>query len=121
MSGPITTPSQRRIPRTCRAMIAASFAIQATGVAVAQSEPATKEATISVSIAAGPLDRSLRQYAEVAGFQLVYAPELVSGLRSRALSGSFAPRQGLELLLTGTGLTYRFVSDRTVTLERTTK
>ncbi|MFC4313782.1 TonB-dependent receptor domain-containing protein [Steroidobacter flavus] len=96
------------------AMILAAASVRAAESQ--QQAPADRSATISIP--AGSLDRSLQAYAEAMNVQLVYAPELVAGLRSRGLSGAYGRREALELLLNESGLTFRFVNERTVTLER---
>src|SRR5262245_10970653 len=93
--------------------IAAMLALWSGGAFAAESAQPSEGAAIELSISAGPLDQSLQKYAERMGLQLVYAPELVAGLRSTGLTGAFSARTGLERLLAGTGLTYRFVGART--------
>src|SRR5690606_35994286 len=41
---------------------------------------------------------------------------LVKNLKSRALSGAMTPNEALNRLLGGTGLSYRYLDDRTVTI-----
>ncbi len=55
-------------------------------------------------IPAGTLDQVLNRFAANAGFLLAIDATLTSGLHSNGLSGYYTPRQGLDLILTGTGL-----------------
>ena len=58
-------------------------------------------------IAAGPLERSLPEFARQSGLQILYPSALVAGRRSPAVSGDLAPEAALTLLLRDSGLTYR--------------
>lgn len=69
-------------------------------------------------IGAQPLLAALQQFTEQSGIQVVYAAEIGSGVQSPGASGSFASAEALSRLLTGTGLTFRFISPKTVRLER---
>jgi len=72
-------------------------------------------------IASQPLDRALTVYSAQAHIQVLVAGELTSGLPSSGASGTYTPEEALHRLLEGTGLTYRFLSPDTVTLERFTQ
>ncbi|VWX49766.1 TonB-dependent receptor [Novosphingobium sp. 9U] len=74
------------------------------------------EAQYGFDIAAGPLSTALVRYAEQAQVQLLYAPQLADGRRSRALRGRFSAREGLERLLAGTGITIQQVSPQVFVL-----
>ncbi|MEJ0037933.1 MAG: TonB-dependent siderophore receptor [Gammaproteobacteria bacterium] len=69
-------------------------------------------------IPAGDLTTALRTFADVSGLQLVYATELTASARTSGVTGSMSESAALAKLLTGTGLTYRFAGERTVTIER---
>ena len=73
--------------------------------------------TRSYNIPAGSLPAALNRFAETSKMQLVYSGETTRGLNSPGLSGTYTPEQALEVLLGGTGLTYRFTSASTVTIE----
>jgi iron complex outermembrane receptor protein len=88
--------------------------------AIAQQNPPTSTQggpTIRFDIPAEDLNAALLTFANRAGFQLFYDVNVVKGLRSAALNGSFTPQQGLAQLLAGTGMTYRVTGANTVTLE----
>jgi iron complex outermembrane recepter protein len=71
-------------------------------------------------IAPQPLDRALTTFSAQAHIQVLVAGELTGGLRSPGVSGTYTPEEALQRLLADTGLTYRFTSPNTVTLERAT-
>ncbi|MDH4982127.1 TonB-dependent receptor [Hyphomicrobium sp. D-2] len=81
--------------------------------AVAQTAAQTR----SYSIPAGSLPAALNRFAETSQIQLVYSGETTRGLNTLGLSGTYTAEQALGILLGGTGLTYRFTSAGTVTIE----
>ena len=64
------------------------------------------------------LGPALRAFGDAAGLRLVFPPDMVAGIRTSGVSGTYAPEQALQRLLTGSGLTYRFTNESTATLER---
>lgn len=72
------------------------------------------------NITAGPLAAALTAFGEQSGLQISYDPALASGRSSPGVSGSYTPSQALSQLVSGSGLTYRFIDPDTVTLEDTT-
>jgi outer-membrane receptor for ferric coprogen and ferric-rhodotorulic acid len=100
-------------------MMATALGAALPSPAIAQSTAAATTAeTVSLNIAAQPLKNALRAFAGVTHLQLVYPSELVAGLTSGAVSGSYAPAAALQQLLAGSGLAYRFTSPGVVTLEK---
>jgi len=72
--------------------------------------------TQSLDIPAQALADALRRLGEATGLQVAYSTADVKGLTSTAVQGDLAPRAALRRMLRGTGLTYRFTGDNTVTL-----
>ncbi|MBB5606537.1 MULTISPECIES: TonB-dependent siderophore receptor [unclassified Janthinobacterium] len=69
------------------------------------AQPASASTTHSLQISAGPLDAALEQLARKAGLTLTYQAADVRGLRTVGLAGSYSAEAGLQLLLSGSGLT----------------
>jgi iron complex outermembrane receptor protein len=59
-------------------------------------------------IPAGPIAAALTAFAETNGLHLVYDARATRRLMSPGLSGRYSMREGLDALLRGTGLAYRF-------------
>ncbi|SEG84900.1 TonB-dependent siderophore receptor [Marinobacterium lutimaris] len=59
---------------------------------------------VSYDIPSGALDRVLSRFATSTGMTLQFNPSLTQGLQSAGLQGSYSPEQGLDQLLSGTGL-----------------
>ncbi|WP_119166278.1 TonB-dependent receptor domain-containing protein [Algihabitans albus] len=68
---------------------------------------------------AGDLETALLAFSQAVDLQLLYPAALTAGLETRGLQGSYRPEQALQLLIAGTGLTYRFTDTTTVTLAQT--
>lgn len=80
--------------------------------------PSESSQTIEFEIPAEPLELALNAYGEKTKIQLFVDAAMISGLRSGALKGSFAPEDALAKMLAGTGLTVRAIGDQGFTLVR---
>ncbi len=64
-----------------------------------------------------PLADAITLFGQQSGMQVSVHGDLVRGRASPGVSGRLAPADALSRLLAGTGLTFRLLPDRTVTLE----
>ncbi len=80
-------------------------------------QPALAE-PIDFEIAAKPLAGALAEFAAKTNLQVLYSGELTRGLNSPGVTGRHEPEDALKILLTGSGLNYRFTDANTITLER---
>src|SRR5581483_2452690 len=64
------------------------------------------------------LGPALRSLAKERGFQIVYGSKEVSQLDSPGAVGELTAAQALSRLLTGTGLTFEYLDEKTVTIVR---
>ena len=67
-------------------------------------------------IAPGPLDRVAAEFERITGLKVVFADAGLGMIQSTGLSGTFAPRDALERLLSGTSVE-AMISESTVTLK----
>lgn len=91
-----------------------------TSAALAQTAtPAasTAEAVQTFAVPAGPLSAALNSFAVQSGLALVYPASLTAGLRTKGYSGRTTVREVMARLLSGTGLSYRFLNAKTITVE----
>lgn len=79
----------------------------------AAESPITPRAT---DIAPQRLDEALRMLAKERGFHIVYLPHLVSPFHTQGLQGNFTQDEALTRLLDGTGLSYKYLDEETVTV-----
>lgn len=100
------TPSPSPAPlRALRLALAVAAALALNPAPAFAQSPLDAGATIAIDLPAASLSESLRRLAQQASLQLFYTPELVAGRSAPAVSGRYTPRQALELLLAGSGLT----------------
>lgn len=99
-----------------RFTLALCCALSFTGAAVAAETG--QAARTAFEIRAGSLDKALETLARQSRIQILYAPELVAGRRSRGLSAALTPAEALERLLAGTGLRAVAVNANTFLLQR---
>lgn len=71
----------------------------------------------SFNIAAQPLTEAIMQFGRQSGLQVTADTALVVGRKSTAVTGNHVPAEALSLLLSGTGITFRFTSRTTAILE----
>jgi iron complex outermembrane receptor protein len=65
---------------------------------------AADEARKSFSVPAGAAAQTLKQFAQQAGREIVFAPEVVGNTQTQPVRGEFAPADALRTMLAGTGL-----------------
>ena len=84
------------------------------GLSVANDVHASiKQAT---NIPAQPLAPALQSLAKDRDFQIVYVSEEIGDRRTAGAVGEFTPEEALKQLLRGTGLTYKYLDEKTVTI-----
>ncbi|EHM02861.1 TonB-dependent siderophore receptor [Acetobacteraceae bacterium AT-5844] len=121
-------PSMHRLPAATRASGLASTALATTlfasGLLAAAlpsvlPSPALAQAsaaTPAFDIAPQPLASALTSFGLQSGYQVSVDQQQVAGRRSPGATGSMAPEEALRRLLSGTGFTYRFTDERSLTL-----
>ena len=72
-------------------------------------------APVKVNIAGQSLSNALTELGMQTHLQILYSPDQVAGIKSRAVSGSLEPSDALAALLKGTGISFQ-ISGNTVTL-----
>lgn len=78
--------------------------------------PALNGTALHEPIAAQDLNTALRMWAEQSGVQVMYATQLAAGIKSKGAPAGLSPPEALKHLLEGTGLEYRILNDRTVSV-----
>lgn len=72
----------------------------------------------SFAIPAQPLASALDRFADQTGISFAYRTGDISTIRSPGVSGMLAPREALQQLLVGTGVSFAFTGANTVTITR---
>ena len=71
---------------------------------------------IQVDIQPQPLSKAIQTVAKQYDFQIAFFPEVMEGIKSPAISGSYTMSQILDLLLAKTSLDHKFVGDKSVVI-----
>ena len=95
-------PSMTHTIRPIACAVALAFCAPAV-LAQAPRAPSATQA-MAIDIPAQPVAQGLQKFVDVTRFQLLYAPDIVRGVTSKAVSGTLTPREALGRLLEGTGL-----------------
>jgi outer membrane receptor protein involved in Fe transport len=99
-----------------RSMVSGLLAAIASGSLVAQEAK-----TVQLDISSQPLNRALNAWADQTGYQVMISEERAArGRLAPALKGTYTPEGALRVLLASSDLEYRFVSEHTVAITRTT-
>jgi iron complex outermembrane recepter protein len=86
-----------------RTVIAAA-ALLLCGFAVPMYSHGQTAAVVEFDIPAQPLESALRRLAESQNLQIIFGPEDIKGVMTRSIKGRYTPRQAIEKLIEGTGL-----------------
>lgn len=98
------------------AVVGATLALSAIE-ANAQATPGERQ--VALTIETGTLANALDKWAQQSGFQIfVQDWEAAKKLPARSLKGTFAAQDALEQLLSGTPLTYVWISDKAVSIRK---
>jgi iron complex outermembrane receptor protein len=84
----------------------------------ARLQLAQDDGTAQFDIPAQPLADALATFGRQSGWQLSYPSDLARGLRSQPIAGLHRPESALTQMLSGTGIAWRLVGERTVVLEK---
>lgn len=89
---------------------------RSNGCASVRIAQATQEAAkIEFNIPGLALSDALAEWSKQTGLQVLRRdPDGATELTTRSVTGKFSPAEALEKMLAGTGLTYKFVNDKTV-------
>ncbi len=108
---------------TAAALIGAGMA--APAMAASQIEPKAVEqiaqaaaTEAAYAIPAQGLSSALLQFREQSGLQVAYESAVIAGAETAGVSGNMTAGAALDRLLLGTGLTFSFTAERTVTITR---
>ncbi len=117
----VLTPS-RPLPRSVLALTLHSLLLGGViGLPLASfAAQAEQSGNRQYNLAAGALEESLNDFAQVAGISLPFDPALVQGKRAPALRGEYGVHEGLSRLLADSGLSaIRTASGNYLLVERT--
>ena len=86
------------------------------GVATPVMAAPFQQSVSDAAIPAMPLNQALNAFAQREHLQLVYVSKIADGVRTKGAPAGLSPEATLQKLLEGTGLKYRFLNAKTVTI-----
>lgn len=105
-------------PRLMAWMVAGALAGMAAPLAV-QAQPAVAPAErIAFDLPAQPLLNALRAFGRQTQYQVLYDGALIAGRQAPALNGRFTPREAIERLIAGSGLSAHSAEQGSFTLRK---
>ncbi len=108
-----------RIAIAVAASVLATAALSSRVEGAAPAADSTQDSReIAFSIPAQSLTSALTAFAEASGLRFAYDASLTRGAESPGLRGRMSATAALRALLSGTGLTYRFTGNKTITIEK---
>jgi iron complex outermembrane recepter protein len=106
-------------PLHCQTVAALCAVTAAVGLGLARVSMADDVHTAvkkPTNIPAESLGPALQTLAKERHFQIVYVSEQINVLRTKGVSGDLTPEEALRGLLSGTGFTFKYVDEKTVTI-----
>jgi outer membrane receptor protein involved in Fe transport len=94
--------------------VVAAVSLSVIGLAVADDVRASIRKP--TNIPAQPLGPALQTLAKDRNFQVVYVSEEINSAHTHGAVGEFTSEEALKALLSGTGLTFRYLDEKTVTV-----
>ncbi len=79
-----------------------------------------EDAEIYFNVPPQAMSDALNIYAEQAGIEILYLSSIVDGLQANGITGNYPPREALEKLLEGSGLTFEYLDDKKVSIRHNT-
>src|SRR5579872_683846 len=107
-----------------RCVFGVAVAIAATTVLVdlparsAAAEVAASTRIVHYDIPPQPLATALRRLADLSDWQVVFTPDVVAGLQSQGVRGDHTALEALDILMKGSGLTYKFDGKDTIVVRK---
>src|SRR5688572_7219068 len=93
--------------------LAAVACLSILSLSDAVADASTRQPT---NIPAQKLASALQALAHERQFYVIFAAQDIAGLQTLGVTGELTSQEALQQLLNGTGLTYRFVDDKTVNI-----
>jgi iron complex outermembrane recepter protein len=97
-------------------LLVVATAVCVSVVSLAAADDAMAAIRKTTSIPGEGLGPALTTLAKEFDFQVLYRTEVVGSLRTEGFSGQVTAVEALERVLVGTGLTYRYLDDKTITI-----
>jgi outer membrane receptor protein involved in Fe transport len=87
-------------------------------VLLAPARPAMAGDAVTYDIQPQRLGAALKSLAEQGQLQMMFSPQMVAGLVTKGLKGTYPPARAIKILLEGTGLAFHFNGRDTIVISR---
>jgi outer membrane receptor for ferric coprogen and ferric-rhodotorulic acid len=82
--------------------------------------PNSESAKHNFSIEAQPLGAALQEFAKQSGVQIIFFSQVTEGIQAPALNGPYTIAEALQMLLSGSHLTFRVINPKTIEIRSST-
>lgn len=93
-----------------------AVAIWLCAMGLSQANPAAASIRKDINVPPQELSGALKQFSKASGLHVIFISEDLAARESPGAVGQFTAEEALKQLLRGTGLTYRYLDDSTVTI-----
>ena len=87
-----------------------------TGAATVASAHASRPDKLAFKIAASAAPEALAEFVRQSGFQVLYDFDAIRHVGTHEVTGQLDPTEALNLMLEGSGLTFEFINERTISV-----
>lgn len=102
-------------PLSRRSAIRHALLLLAGGVAIANAQ-STRLDKLAFKIAAGTAPEALAEFVRQSGFQVLFDFDAIRNVNTREVQGQLNPAEALSRMFEGSGLTFEFINERTISV-----
>jgi hypothetical protein len=99
-----------------RSLTRRALLLLAGTTAVAHAARASRLDKLAFKISAGTAPDALAEFVRQSGFQVLFDFDAVRHFNTHEVSGQLDPREALSRMFEGSGLTFEFINDRTISV-----
>src|SRR5262245_43014708 len=102
-------------PLSRRSALRSALLLLAGAVAISAAS-ASRLDKRAFKISAGMAPEALAEFVRQSGFQVLFDFDAIRGFSTHAVSGQLDPGEALSRMFEGSGLTFEFINDRTISV-----
>jgi len=84
------------------------------------SAPSTEPAKYNFTIESQPLGAALQEFAKQSAVQIIFFSQVTEGIKAPALNGKYTIAEALQMLLSGSRLSFRVINSKTIEIRPAT-
>ena len=86
------------------------------GALALRAAPASSLARLTLKIAAGSAPQALAEFVRQTGLQVLFDFDAIRDINTREVSGQLDAQEALSRMFEGSGLTFEFINERTISV-----